>query len=177
MQIEEQGILENVVCKKTPHPIDTHVGKRVRLCRMLKGMSQEELGKCVGVTFQQVQKYEKGSNRVGASRLYDFAKILSVDVADFFIGAGRSSSSDVNMIDGMKGYSNSSVDRISSFSTQGLHEAEGDSFGYDDIECNGKEVLSLVKAYSSIKDDDVRNRILSLIKTLAPSNCSEDDSE
>jgi len=67
-----------------PKPVDVHVGRRIRLRRTLLGMSQEKLGKGLGLTFQQVQKYERGTNRVGASRLYQLAKILNVPVAFFF---------------------------------------------------------------------------------------------
>src|SRR4030043_303476 len=69
---------------KKPNPVDTHVGSRVRLRRMLLGMSQERLGDSMGLTFQQVQKYEKGVNRIGASRLFQISKILDVPVQFFF---------------------------------------------------------------------------------------------
>ncbi|MBI1386806.1 MAG: helix-turn-helix domain-containing protein [Rhizobiales bacterium] len=69
---------------KRPNPVDVHVGGRVRLRRMLLGMSQERLGEQMNLTFQQVQKYEKGANRIGASRLHQIAGILGVPVAYFF---------------------------------------------------------------------------------------------
>jgi transcriptional regulator with XRE-family HTH domain len=72
------------LAKKQPSSIDAHVGSRVRLRRMLIGMSQEKLGELLGLTFQQVQKYEKGANRIGASRLYDISQILAVPVSYFF---------------------------------------------------------------------------------------------
>ena len=65
----------------TPNPIDIHVGTRVRLRRTLLGMSQERLGNAIGLTFQQVQKYERGANRIGASRLYDLSRVLDVPVS------------------------------------------------------------------------------------------------
>src|ERR1700761_7706748 len=68
----------------TPSPIDIHVGSRVRLRRTLLGMSQEKLGDAIGLTFQQVQKYERGANRIGSSRLFDLARVLDVPVAYFF---------------------------------------------------------------------------------------------
>src|SRR5476649_478391 len=68
----------------TPSPVDVHVGSRVRLRRTLLGMSQEKLGEAIGLTFQQVQKYERGANRVGASRLYDLSRVLDVPIAFFF---------------------------------------------------------------------------------------------
>jgi len=73
--------------KKTPHPTDVHVGNRVRMRRLMLGMSQEKLGEALGVTFQQVQKYEKGTNRVSASRLQQISHILQVPVPFFFEGA------------------------------------------------------------------------------------------
>ena len=66
------------------NPVDIHVGGRVRLRRMLLGMSQEKLGESLGLTFQQIQKYEKGANRIGASRLFELARILGVNVQYFF---------------------------------------------------------------------------------------------
>ncbi len=73
--------------KKTPNPTDKHVGARVRMCRMMLGMSQEKLGDALGLTFQQVQKYEKGTNRIGASRLQQISNTLQVPVSFFFEGA------------------------------------------------------------------------------------------
>src|SRR3974377_1495716 len=73
--------------KKTPNPIDKHVGSRVRMRRMMLNMSQEKLGDALGLTFQQVQKYEKGTNRIGASRLQQISNILQVPVSFFFEGA------------------------------------------------------------------------------------------
>src|ERR1700676_4949927 len=72
---------------KSANPTDTHVGKRVRMRRMMLGMSQEKLGDALGLTFQQVQKYEKGTNRIGASRLQQISQILQVPVSFFFEGA------------------------------------------------------------------------------------------
>src|SRR5690606_13936188 len=79
----KKGVLR-MAGKKSPNPIDIHVGSRVRLRRMMLGMSQEKLGEGLGITFQQIQKYEKGTNRIGASRLQHIARILSVPVSFFF---------------------------------------------------------------------------------------------
>src|SRR6202046_816345 len=81
---EEESIM---LTKKAPNPTDKHVGSRVRMRRMMLGMSQEKLGDALGLTFQQVQKYEKGTNRIGASRLQQIPQILQVPVAFFFEGA------------------------------------------------------------------------------------------
>ena len=76
-----------MLAKKAPNPTDKHVGSRVRMRRMMLGMSQEKLGDALGLTFQQVQKYEKGTNRIGASRLQQISHTLQVSVAFFFEGA------------------------------------------------------------------------------------------
>ncbi len=77
-----------MMAQKNPDPIDVDVGRRIRIQRMARGMSQTELGKRIGVTFQQVQKYEKGANRVGAGRLTRIAGVLQVPVSVFFGGGG-----------------------------------------------------------------------------------------
>src|SRR5436309_684562 len=83
-QLQKQEIM---MAKKAPNPIDRHVGSRVRMRRMMLSMSQEKLGDSLGLTFQQVQKYEKGTNRIGASRLQQISHILQVPVSFFFDGA------------------------------------------------------------------------------------------
>ena len=75
------------MAKRSPLPVDTLVGQNIRICRLQKGMSQTELGERIGVTFQQVQKYEKGANRVGASRLTMIADVLGVPLPTLFDGA------------------------------------------------------------------------------------------
>jgi transcriptional regulator with XRE-family HTH domain len=77
---------ESALHKKSPSPVDQHVGRRIRMRRMMIGLSQEKLGSALGLTFQQVQKYEKGTNRVGASRLLQIAEILDVRVEYFYEG-------------------------------------------------------------------------------------------
>jgi DNA-binding XRE family transcriptional regulator len=79
--------MKQAIVKKAPNPVDKHVGSRVRMRRMMLGMSQEKLGDGLGLTFQQVQKYEKGANRIGASRLQHISHILQVPVPFFFEGA------------------------------------------------------------------------------------------
>jgi transcriptional regulator with XRE-family HTH domain len=78
---------ESDVAKRSPLPIDVLVGQNIRICRLQKGLSQGELGRRIGVTFQQVQKYEKGANRVGASRLTQIADVLGVPIPTLFDGA------------------------------------------------------------------------------------------
>src|SRR3954464_42214 len=84
--------------QKSPNPVDRHVGSRVRMRRMLIGMSQEKLGAALGITFQQIQKYEKGTNRIGASRLHQIARVLNTPVAFFFEDSSGSKSRADNML-------------------------------------------------------------------------------
>lgn len=125
---------------KKPNPIDTHVGSRVRLRRMLIGMSQERLGEQMGLTFQQIQKYEKGVNRIGASRLLNLSQILDVPVQFFFDGAP---------IDG----------------DEATGAENGESFIYDFV--NSREGLELNRAFVRIADPRVRRSVIDLVRSLA----------
>jgi transcriptional regulator with XRE-family HTH domain len=129
--------------KKTPDPIDRHVGSRVRMQRILMKMSQEKLGDALGLTFQQVQKYEKGLNRIGASRLQQISKTLSVPPSFFFEGAPSLEGGDAN------GFAEESS---SQYVVDFLSTAEG---------------LHLNRAFARIRDPKVRKRVLDLVSTLA----------
>jgi transcriptional regulator with XRE-family HTH domain len=131
--------------KKAPNPIDKHVGSRVRMRRMMLGMSQEKLGERLGLTFQQVQKYEKGTNRIGASRLQQIASILSVPVAFFFDGAPTGEP----------------------LPEGGFAEASGASYVADFLSTS--EGLSLNQAFIRIKDAKVRRKIVDLVNAVAGS--------
>lgn len=126
---------------KAPNPIDQHVGSRVRMRRMLLGLSQEKLGEKLGVTFQQVQKYEKGMNRIGASRLQRMAEILDVPPSFFFDDAKN------NEIRAPGVSEPSSVYVVDFLST-----VEG---------------LQLNKAFASIKDQRVRRKVVDLVVAIA----------
>lgn len=130
--------------KKAPNPTDKHVGARVRMRRMMLGMSQEKLGDALGLTFQQVQKYEKGTNRIGASRLQQIAQILQVPVAFFFEGAP-------------------------SPQTSGRHEgmAEAPSPAYVSDFLATSDGLALTKAFMRIDDSKLRRRIVDLVEQIA----------
>jgi transcriptional regulator with XRE-family HTH domain len=135
-------------------PIDAHVGARIRLRRTLMGMSQERLGEALGLTFQQVQKYERGVNRVGASRLFDLSRVLDVPISFFFDDmpeplAGAHGG----------GYSNGS--RVAGFAEN------QDGFGTDEL-LNRRETLELVRAYYRINEPSVRKRVFDLIKSMGP---------
>ncbi len=128
--------------KKTPDPIDRHVGSRVRMQRILMKISQEKLGEALGLTFQQVQKYEKGLNRIGASRLQQISKTLNVPPSFFFEGAPSASPVE-------SGFAEESS---SQYVVDFLSTAEG---------------LHLNRGFARIKNPKVRKRILDLVTTLA----------
>lgn len=134
--------------KKKPNPIDIHVGSRIRLRRTMLGMSQEKLGESLGITFQQIQKYEKGTNRVGASRLQNISGILNVPVSFFFEDAPGDSAGQPGMAEASS--SNYVVDFLSS-----------------------SEGLQLNRAFVKITDPKVRRRLVDLVKALAAEAESE----
>jgi transcriptional regulator with XRE-family HTH domain len=134
-----------------PSPIDIHVGSRIRLRRTLLGMSQERLGEALGLTFQQVQKYERGVNRVGASRLFDLSRVLDVPISFFFDDLPESLANTYG----------SHLNRRGS----GLSETQD---GFTDDALNRRETLELVRAYYRIIDPAVRKRVFDLIKSMGP---------
>ncbi len=139
---------------KSPNPIDVHVGSRVRLRRMLVGMSQEKLGEKLNLTFQQVQKYEKGANRIGSSRLYTIASILNVPVQFFF--DDMPATIDVSALTLAEG---------------GVAEDDETPIVMDFV--NSSEGLQLNTAFSRISDSETRKRIVELVKTLASASAEE----
>ncbi len=141
MELKPSGV------KKTPNPIDKHVGSRVRMRRVLLGMSQEKLGEALNLTFQQVQKYEKGTNRIGASRLQQISKTLNVPPSYFFDGApsfGEGPASDPLHASAAEAGSTYVVDFLST--TEGLH---------------------LNRAFARISDARVRRKIVDLVSAIA----------
>jgi transcriptional regulator with XRE-family HTH domain len=134
-----------------PSPIDVHVGSRIRLRRTLLGMSQERLGEALGLTFQQVQKYERGVNRVGASRLFDLSRVLDVPISFFFD----------DMPDALTtSFGVPASRRSTSYSDS--HD------GFSDDTLNRRETLELVRAYYRITDPALRKRVFDLIKSMGP---------
>ncbi len=129
---------------RRPHPIDIHVGGRVRLRRTMLGMSQDKLAESLGLTFQQIQKYEKGVNRIGASRVFEISRILSVPIQFFYddydIDTGRS-----------YGFAESGPDDGASM-MELLNSPEG---------------VQLCKHFASITDPKIRKRVLELVKSLS----------
>ena len=128
--------------KRLPNPTDVHVGNRVRMCRMMLEMSQEKLGNALTLTFQQVQKYEKGINRISASRLHQISHILQVPVEFFFEGSPSLGGP---------------LDRTGNTSTP-THVSEF---------LTTAAGLSLIKAFMRIKDPKLRRRIVDLVKEIA----------
>ena len=134
----------------TSNPVDVYVGTRLKIRRLELGLSQNKIGEMTGITFQQVQKYEKGSNRIGSSRLYEFAKILKVPVSYFF------------------------EQYELTFGDNGVLSDNRASFDDDKDNVSEKEILTLIKNFSAIKDPNVRKSIISLAKTLSK---KEDETE
>jgi transcriptional regulator with XRE-family HTH domain len=133
--------------KKTPNPIDKHVGSRVRMRRMMLNMSQEKLGDALDLTFQQVQKYEKGTNRIGASRLQQIADILQVAVEFFFEGAPHAGGGS---------------------RAEGFADAPSPAYVADFLASS--DGLALTKAFMLITDPKLRRRIVDLIEQIATSD-------
>ena len=141
----------------SPNPIDVHVGARVKMRRTLLGMSQEKLGEAIGLTFQQVQKYERGLNRISASRLFDIGKVLEVPISFFF---------------------EEMDEQVAELSPRMLAGASGLAeepvlFDYDPM--TKRETLELVRCYYMIPDRRLAKKILDLIKAM--SSCVEDMDE
>lgn len=130
--------------RKSPNPIDIQVGSRVRLRRTMEKMSQEKLGEALGVTFQQIQKYEKGTNRIGASRLQKIAETLKVPVSFFFEDAAA---------------------REENSQAKGMAETDSSSYVVDFL--HTAEGIELNRAFIRITSPDIRRRILEMVRTLA----------
>src|SRR4051794_38076838 len=137
---------------ETPNPIDVRVGARLRLRRNMLGLSQEKLGEAIGLTFQQVQKYERGANRIGASRLHELSRVLDVPVSFFF----------------------DDTDPVRAPATGGFAEPAAEAFESDPL--RKPETLELVQAYFAIEDATVRRRLLDLAKALATASDATDAS-
>ena len=130
----------------TPNPVDVHVGSRIRLRRTLLGLSQDKLGQALGLTFQQVQKYERGANRVGASRLFELSRILDVPVSFFYD----------DMPDSVAG----------AFESPSGGSQDGPRASHEADSLSRRETLELVRAYYRIANPKVRKRLFELTKSL-----------
>ena len=127
---------------KAPNPVDKHVGSRVRMRRLMLEMSQEKLGDALGLTFQQVQKYEKGTNRIGASRIQQISGILQAPVAFFFEGAPGGS-----------------------LNASGLSEESSPAYVADFLATS--EGLALTRAFTRIADAKLRRSIVDMVEQIA----------
>ena len=130
-----------------PHPVDIHVGSRVRLRRTLRGMSQQRLAGELGLTFQQVQKYERGANRIGASRLYELSEVLDVPPSFFF-----------------EGITGTGKRRPTSEQREDVVPATAESEQFAK-----REILELVRAYDRIDNREIRDRLFALVKAVSAS--------
>ena len=126
---------------KPPNPVDRHIGSRVRMRRIMLGMSQEKLGEGLGLTFQQIQKYEKGTNRIGASRIQQISEILQVPVSFLFEGSPRSSAG-----------------------TKGFSEAPSTAYVADFLATS--EGLALIRAFTLISDVKLRRAIVDMVELI-----------
>ncbi len=138
----------------SPDPVDIHVGGRLKLRRNLLGMSQEQLGKATGLTFQQIQKYERGTNRMGASRLFQIGRLLNVPVSYFF----------EELMSGMP--------PNIGFAENGQEPLEG-NIGSDNEILHRRETLELIRAYYRITDPKQRRTVYNLIKSMADDKVGE----
>jgi transcriptional regulator with XRE-family HTH domain len=139
-----------------PNPVDVHVGRRVRLRRTLLGLSQEKLATAIGLTFQQVQKYERGANRVGASRLFELSRVLDVPVSFFFDDMAPE-------------LSGRGASKRGGLAEPGQGPCEPDTLAK-------RETLELVRAYYRITDPRVRKKLFDLVKGLGAAE-TDDKSE
>ena len=133
--------MKRAMVKKAPNPVDKHVGGRVRMRRMMLDMSQEKLGDALGLTFQQVQKYEKGTNRISASRLQHISHVLQVPVPFFFEGAPQ---------------------------VLGQPNEIGEAPAYVSDFLASSHGLALAKAFTRIKEPKLRQFIINLVEEIAP---------
>lgn len=126
------------------HPVDTHVGRQLRIRRTILGMSQDALAKAAGITFQQIQKYERGVNRMSASRLFDFARVLGVPVSYFFEGLDEKAT------------------RIEPVG--GMAEAVAEGFGHEQI--LSRETLEMMRAFHRINNPALKKRVADLLRAI-----------
>ncbi len=138
-----------------PNPVDIHVGQRIRLRRTLLGMSQEKLGEALGLTFQQVQKYERGANRVGSSRLFQLSRVLDVPVSYFFEEMSAETTARAKAVN----------------TDAGMAEDSGEGYQADPM--TKRETLELVRAYYRITDPKLRRRLFDMTKALAAASQSK----
>lgn len=137
---------QKITSSPTKQDVDSYVGKRLRLRRTMMGLSQEAVAKAVGITFQQVQKYEKGTNAMNAGRLFEFARFMNVPVAYFFEGLDPFSSSGGEV--------------------SGFAESDAEKFEHKH-RVSDRESLEMMKAFKGIKEQVIRKRLADLVRAVA----------
>ncbi|MGN7678458.1 MAG: helix-turn-helix domain-containing protein [Anaplasma sp.] len=146
--------------KARPHPVDEYVGREIKKQRIMKGMSQNQLASRLGITFQQVQKYEKGTNRIVISRLYELARVLGVEIKDLIS----------KLQNDLKSITEGGETSDAALKEDDESSLEEFSHNYND----GKEVLMLVRAYRRIKSDKMRGAIHTLVKVMCTEQHQDD---
>lgn len=157
MENFNNGELKMDSINKTPHPIDLHVGERIKLRRKILKMSQSQLADAIGITFQQVQKYEKGSNRVGAGRLFDIGNVLGVEVSFFFHELSANE------------YAKNKSKGSSYIKSNPVNAKFGLSLGTESDPITSNETLKLIQMYNKMPEE-ARNQILSLCQVMTKSS-------
>lgn len=147
--IQKDAMPRTSINEDGPNPIDTHVGNRVRSRRLMIGLSQEALAKSIGLTFQQVQKYEKGMNRISVSRLVDICKVLKVSIDYFLEGLSPADARKLNL----RGVSDNKQETLE-----------------PDMPMIKKDTLELIRAYQKIKTPALKKQLLEMAKAMASAN-------
>jgi len=128
------------------HPVDVHVGKKLRQRRTILGMTQDALAKAVGITFQQVQKYERGVNRMGASRLFEFSRVVNVPISYFY--------------EGFK-------DESTKAGRRGVYSLSEEALDFEQEILSSKETLELFKSFARISDAKLKRKVIDLVRSIS----------
>ena len=148
-----RGARKQKYSSERPNPVDIHVGGRVRLRRTMLGMSQEKLGEAIGLTFQQVQKYERGTNRIGSSRLFELGKVLDVPITFFFEDMAPAAAN------------------VGRKAPAGMAEKAGPVYETETLA--RRETLELMRNYYKISDPSVRKKVFELVKSMGKADAKK----
>ncbi len=147
-KVHNKEILPGTRGSDTPHPVDVHVGQRVKLRRTLMGMTQGKLGESIGLTFQQIQKYERGANRISARKLWQLSNVLDVPVSFFF--------------DEMS-------DKVKASFPGYIGETAEDGIPEEELTLHRRQTLELVRTFSKLQDPVIRKRVIDVVRAIAES--------
>ncbi len=164
MEQKQEKSIRGRLAEGTPNPVDIHVGERIKLRRKLLGLSQQQMAKKLGLTFQQIQKYEKGLNRVGASRLWDISRVLNVSMDFFFSDMEKDVEIQSPMMLSVQDAEHEKM----------LHE-EHDSMDFDPMK--RRETLELVRAYYKINNRKIAKYLFDLIIAMSKSTANLNEEE